>query len=109
MVRLSSSARKMTHANLLTVVQKPTGSVLVKATQVLWLGLKGGRNLDAAKPSALAQTSPGTIVPWDDEFVQELKRALVACTVLWVFTALYVSFQATNNVRQLCVVSFGSF
>jgi POT family proton-dependent oligopeptide transporter len=68
--------------SLFLVVQNPSGSVLIKAMRVFWVGLKRGCNLDASKPSVLAQTHPGTTVPWDDAFVEELKRALVACSVL---------------------------
>ncbi|EAW14639.1 putative POT oligopeptide transporter [Aspergillus clavatus NRRL 1] len=42
------------------IVQKPSGSVLIKAMRVIWLALKGGCNLDAAKPSVLTQTHPAT-------------------------------------------------
>ncbi|GFF81081.1 oligopeptide transporter [Aspergillus lentulus] len=67
------------------VVQNPSGSVLIKAMRVFWVGFKRGCNLDAAKPSVLAQTHPASTVPWDDAFVDELKRALVACSVLEKF------------------------
>ncbi|KAJ5761741.1 uncharacterized protein N7511_005123 [Penicillium nucicola] len=84
-------------------VQKPKGSVLVKAMRVLWLGFKRGRNLNAAKPSAMAQTHPEITVPWDDAFVDELKRALIACSVYAefcrAFTVVYFPFSgfATDN------------
>ncbi|KAF7183627.1 hypothetical protein CNMCM7691_003906 [Aspergillus felis] len=79
------------------VVQNPSGSVLIKAMRVFWVGLKGGCNLDAAKPSALAQTHPATTVPWDDAFVEELKRALVACSVFCVFPVFWVCYGQTNS------------
>ncbi|CRG92415.1 Peptide transporter PTR2 [Talaromyces islandicus] len=88
------------------VVQKPSGSILVKAMRVLWLGLKGGRNLDAAKPSLLAQTRSGSTIPWDDEFVQELKRALVACTVFCVlYVVLVDSVHSGGSVAEAHVYS----
>ncbi|EEA25024.1 POT peptide transporter, putative [Talaromyces marneffei ATCC 18224] len=76
------------------VVQKPSGSILIKAMRVFWVGLKRGRNLDAAKSSVLAQTQPETTVPWDDAFVEELKRALVACSVFPIF---WVCYGQTNS------------
>lgn len=59
-------------------MQKPSGSVIFKAARVFWVGLRNGCNLDAAKPERL----PDSRVPWDDVFIEELKRALVACSVL---------------------------
>ncbi|KAF4251453.1 hypothetical protein CNMCM8980_006726 [Aspergillus fumigatiaffinis] len=79
------------------VVQNPSGSVLIKAMRVFWVGLKRGCNLDAAKPSVLAQTHPGTTVSWDDAFVEELKRALVACSVFCVFPIFWVCYGQTNS------------
>ncbi|GES59675.1 POT peptide transporter [Aspergillus terreus] len=78
-------------------VQKPTGSIVIKAMRVFWVGLKRGRNLDAAKPSMLAQAHPETTVPWDDAFVEELKRALVACSVFCVFPIFWVCYGQTNS------------
>ncbi|GFF28578.1 oligopeptide transporter, partial [Aspergillus udagawae] len=79
------------------VVQNPSGSVLIKAMRDFWVGLKRGCNLDAAKPSVWAQTHPATTVPWDDAFVDELKRALVACSVFCVFPIFWVCYGQTNS------------
>ncbi|PKX88168.1 oligopeptide transporter [Aspergillus novofumigatus IBT 16806] len=76
------------------VVQNPSGSVLIQAMRVFWVGLKRGCNLDAAKPSVLARTHPATTVSWDDAFVEELKRALVACSVFPIF---WVCYGQTNS------------
>lgn len=62
------------------VVRPPNGSAITKAMRVLWIGIQSGGNLEAARPSSLEKT--GVPVPWDDLFVDELKRALVACRVL---------------------------
>ncbi|PKX88319.1 oligopeptide transporter [Aspergillus novofumigatus IBT 16806] len=79
------------------VVQNPSGSVLIQAMRVFWVGLKRGCNLDAAKPSVLARTHPATTVSWDDAFVEELKRALVACSVFCVFPIFWVCYGQTNS------------
>jgi len=58
------------------ILRKPQGSVIVDAAKALTIAAKKGWKLDAAKPSR----SPS--VKWDDQFVNELKRALVACKVV---------------------------
>lgn len=62
------------------VVRPPNGSIVIKAMRVLWIGMKSGGNLEAARPAFMEER--GVPVPWDNVFVDELKRALVACRVL---------------------------
>ena len=64
----------------MVVVQQPHGSAVTKAIRVLWISLKNNGNMDAARPFVMEAT--GTPVCWDNTFVDELKRALVACRVL---------------------------
>ncbi|KAE8143877.1 oligopeptide transporter [Aspergillus pseudotamarii] len=78
-------------------VQKPRGSVILQAAQVFWLGLKGGFNLNAAKPSCMAETHSAFAVSWDDKFVDELRVALVACTVFCIFPVYWVCYGQMNN------------
>ncbi|GAB1200440.1 hypothetical protein APSETT444_009813 [Aspergillus pseudonomiae] len=61
------------------VVRPPNGSAITKAMRILWIGIRSGGNLEAARPASLEKT--GVSVPWDDVFVDELKCALVACRV----------------------------
>jgi len=58
------------------ILRRPQGSVILDAAKALTIAAKNGWKLDAAKPTH----SPN--VKWDDQFVNELKRALVACKVL---------------------------
>ena len=63
----------------------PSGAVLVKAAEALWLAAKGGFRLNAAKPEAQAQNpKQHRKVLWDDRFIEELKLALFACRILYV-------------------------
>ena len=63
----------------------PSGAVLVKAAEALWLAAKGGFRLNAAKPEAQAQSPKHhRKVSWDDRFIEELKLALFACRILLV-------------------------
>jgi dipeptide/tripeptide permease len=58
------------------ILRRPQGSIILDSIKAMIIAFKNGWKLDAAKPSR----TPG--VKWDDQFVEELKRALVACKVL---------------------------
>ncbi|KAE8353103.1 POT family-domain-containing protein [Aspergillus coremiiformis] len=78
-------------------VQPPHGSDIAKAMHILWIGIKNGGNLEAARPSALEKT--GVLVTWDEIFVDELKRALVACRVFLMFPIYWIcNGQSSNNL-----------
>lgn len=47
----------------------------------MWYGVKGGFQMDAAKPQRQLEINHRD-VPWSDKFVEELKSALLACRVL---------------------------
>ncbi|PKX89838.1 putative POT peptide transporter [Aspergillus novofumigatus IBT 16806] len=79
------------------VVQQPHGSAVTKAIRVLWISLKNNCNMDAARPFAMEAT--GAHVCWDDTFVDELKRALVACRVFLLYPIFWLcNGQANNNL-----------
>lgn len=59
----------------------PHENVLPKAIQVLTIAARDGFKLDNAKRDYQMQKH-GRTVPWDDEFVKELKQGLVACRVM---------------------------
>ena len=55
-------------------------------------------NLNAAKPSYQEEYGRRYATPWDDLFVEELKRALVACKVFAFFPIYWVTYnQMLNN------------
>ncbi|GAQ11643.1 peptide transporter PTR2 [Aspergillus lentulus] len=79
------------------VVQQPHGSAVTKAIRVLWISLKNNGNMDAARPFVMEAT--GTPVCWDNTFVDELKRALVACRVFLLYPIFWLcNGQANNNL-----------
>ncbi|KAF4185507.1 hypothetical protein CNMCM8927_001334 [Aspergillus lentulus] len=81
------------------VVQQPHGSAVTKAIRVLWISLKNNGNMDAARPFAMEAT--GTPVCWDNTFVDELKRALVACRVFLLYPIFWLcNGQANNNLPR---------
>ena len=59
----------------------PQQDVLPMAGKSLLCALKHGFNLDAARPAVQSERY-GKTVPWDDHFISELKRGLLACRVL---------------------------
>ncbi|KAK6527440.1 peptide transporter ptr2 [Orbilia ellipsospora] len=74
------------------VDRPPKGSVVADSFKAIWIGISNG-GLDAAKPS---RGKPH--LPWDDAFVNELKRTLVACQVFLFFPIYWLCFnQMMNN------------
>ncbi|KAF7715922.1 Proton-dependent oligopeptide transporter family protein [Penicillium ucsense] len=75
------------------VVRPPQGSIITDAFKALWIMVKN-RNMDAPKPSWQAEHHAGAQVslPWDDHFIDELKRALVACRVFAFYPIYWVVY-----------------
>ncbi|PGH06689.1 hypothetical protein AJ79_06473 [Helicocarpus griseus UAMH5409] len=84
------------------VVRPPKGSVIVHAFKASWIALKNKGNLDAAKASRQAEFGGSNRLLWDDHFVDELKRALVACKVFIYFPIYWVCYfqMLTNFISQ---------
>lgn len=81
----------------LYVVRPPQGSIITDAFRVLGMMIYY-RNMDAAKPSWQAQRGGSTDLRWDDHFVDEVKRALVACRVFCFYPIYWVVYgQFSNN------------
>ncbi|KAJ5681381.1 uncharacterized protein N7477_001321 [Penicillium maclennaniae] len=68
------------------------GSIITDAFKALWIMVKN-RNMDAAKPSWQAERSGNQVtLPWDDHFIDELKRALIACRVFAFYPIYWVVY-----------------
>lgn len=83
------------------VVRPPQGQIITNAFKALGMMIIN-RNMDAPKPSYQAEQGGNQNLPWDDRFVDELKRSLVACKVFTlypVFWVVYTQF-STNFVSQ---------
>lgn len=83
------------------VIQPPKGSIITNAFKAVWMMIK---NRDTNAPKQSYQTAKGNkvTVPWDDHFIEELKRALVACKVFTFFPVFWVVYSqfSTNFVSQ---------
>lgn len=88
--------RRKTYVN-----RPPQGSVITDAFKALGLMI-ASRNMDAAKPSWRAANGKDKPVPWNDHFVDELKRALRACKVFVFYPIFWVCYGqfSTNFVTQ---------
>jgi POT family proton-dependent oligopeptide transporter len=83
------------------VVRPPQGSVITDAFRVIFMMIKN-RNMDAPKPSFQAGVGKDSNLRWNDHFVDEVKRALIACQVFAfypVYWVIYGNF-STNFVTQ---------
>jgi POT family proton-dependent oligopeptide transporter len=79
------------------VVRPPQGSIITDAFRVIWMMIKT-RKLDGAKPSYQAGLGKTAVLRWDDHFVEEVKRALVACKVFCFYPIYWVVYgQFSNN------------
>lgn len=79
------------------VVRPPTGSIITDAFRAIWIMIKN-RNMNAPKPSYQAERGNNAVMKWDDQFVEEVKRALIACQVFAFYPIYWVVYgQFSNN------------
>ncbi|KAG9511713.1 peptide transport protein PTR2, partial [Aureobasidium melanogenum] len=81
-------------------VRAPAGSVIPKAIKVMWITMMNKGNWNAAKPEYSEEFTGGKKykLNWDGIFVEEVKRALVACKVFCFFPIYWVVYsQMLNN------------
>ena len=83
------------------IVRPPQGSIITDAFKALWIMLIN-RNMDAPKPSYQSGRPNPRKVTWNDHFVDELKRALVAIKVFVFFPVFWVVYNqfSGNFVSQ---------
>ncbi|KAF7164013.1 hypothetical protein CNMCM5623_008652 [Aspergillus felis] len=74
------------------VVRPPQGSIITDAFKAIGIMIVN-RNMDAPKPTWQAANGGNRPnLPWDDHFIDELKRALVACRVFCFFPIYWVVY-----------------
>ncbi|KAF2736613.1 di/tri peptide transporter 2 [Polyplosphaeria fusca] len=79
------------------IVRPPQGSVIVDAFRVIGMMITG-RNMNAPKPSYQAAMGKTATLRWDDHFVDEVKRSLMACKVFTFYPIYWVVYgQFSNN------------
>jgi POT family proton-dependent oligopeptide transporter len=83
------------------VVRPPQGSIITDAFRALFIMIKN-RDMDAPKPSWQTERHGASAVTWDDHFIDELKRALVACRVFAFYPIYWVVYGqfSSNFVTQ---------
>ncbi|KAJ4375398.1 ATP-dependent DNA helicase chl1 [Neocucurbitaria cava] len=80
------------------VIKSPQGGVIGDCFRALWIAARNGGDLNKAKASAQEHGRGRSRVTWDDDFIEELKTALVACKVFLFFPIYWVTFsQMMNN------------
>ena len=78
------------------VVRPPQGSIITDAFRVIWMMIKN-RKMDGAKPSYQAALGKNSNLRWDDHFVDEVKRALIACQVFCFYPIYWVVYGNFSN------------
>ena len=96
------------------VTRPPQGSILPHAFKAMWIGLVSGRSMDSARPSYQAGIFHVSLIilflltlttahgqkyktPWNETFVDELRRALVACRVFLFYPIFWVIYNQLNS------------
>ena len=81
------------------ILRPPRGSVIPHAIRCIWIGLRDKHGFEAAKPSFQRKAiGRRQSIDWDDEFVDELRRALIACKVFLFYPFYWVVYmQMINN------------
>ena len=77
------------------IVRPPQGSIITDSFKALGMMIRA-RNMNAAKPSWRAANGKSKTVPWNDHFVEELKRALMACKVFTFYPIFWVCYNQVN-------------
>ncbi|KAH8653269.1 hypothetical protein BGZ60DRAFT_508580 [Tricladium varicosporioides] len=76
----------------------PNSNVMPQVGAVLWRGVNGGFNMDAAKP-AVQRAKYDRVVPWSEAFTEEVKISLQSCRVLFLCPVFWLCFnQMFNNL-----------
>ncbi|KAF2857462.1 PTR2-domain-containing protein [Piedraia hortae CBS 480.64] len=83
------------------VVRPPQGSIITDSFKAIGIMIVN-RNANAAKPSWRAAHGKTKPVPWNDHFIEELKRALRACKVFCLYPAFWICYNqfSSNFVSQ---------
>jgi POT family proton-dependent oligopeptide transporter len=78
------------------IVRPPQGSVITNAFRVIGQMIRH-RKMDGAKPSYQVALGKEPSKLWDDHFVDEVKRALVACQVFCFYPIYWVVYGNFSN------------
>lgn len=74
------------------VKRPPGGNILPTAFRIMLCAARNNFNMDSARPRNQANT-----VEWDDKFVTDLQRGLIACRIFTFYPILWVCHLQINN------------
>jgi POT family proton-dependent oligopeptide transporter len=97
---ISAAVLYLGHSRLTIVPAQKVA--LLDAMSAMWLAMRGRFSLDHAKPAYQALHNHN-VVPWTDDFVEEIKTALAACRMMfmaWPILWLCRGQISTNLVSQ---------
>lgn len=79
----------------------PQGSVITDSFKAIGIMI-ANRNTNAPKPSWRAANGKTKPVPWNDHFIDELRRALMACKVFAFYPVFWICYNqfSSNFVSQ---------
>jgi POT family proton-dependent oligopeptide transporter len=95
LVREGSCYLQVPKANKdVTVTKPPGGNIIPKAFRVFGCAMENKFSMEATRPR-----SQSRLVDWDDNFVTDLQRGLIACRIFAVYPILWLChIQVFNNL-----------
>lgn len=84
------------------VSREPDSCIILNACQALWIAIRHKGSLDRARPIYHAEGDSARRIPWDDSFIDDLKRALSACKIFLLYPFYWAAYSQflTNFVSQ---------
>ncbi|CAI7608672.1 unnamed protein product [Penicillium manginii] len=76
----------------MSVKRQPGGNILPTAFRIMLCAAKNGFNMDAARRQSQAHAAD-----WDEKFVTDLQRGLIACRIFAFYPILWVCHLQINN------------
>lgn len=84
------------------VSRPPESSIILHAARAFWIAIQHGGDLDKARPDNNMEDPNSPVVPWQDSFIDELKRMASASKVFLLFPFFWAAYtqSMTNFVSQ---------
>ncbi|PIG84616.1 oligopeptide transporter [Aspergillus arachidicola] len=86
----------------LYISRDPDSSIIFNACKAFWIAIKHKGNLDYARPSYQTEQAATRRLPWDDSFIDDLRRAIASCKIFILYPIYWAAYSQflTNFISQ---------
>ncbi|KAB8203989.1 POT family-domain-containing protein [Aspergillus parasiticus] len=86
----------------LYISRDPDSSIIFNACKAFWIAIKHKGNLDHARPSYQTEQAATRRLPWDDSFIDDLRRAIASCKIFILYPIYWAAYSQflTNFISQ---------